>query len=70
MSLRDVGREVVVTTGWPRRTFAVGKLTRRSAEILLAEAKQSPRAPFLLKAVVSGPARAPRPEAGMAETIH
>jgi hypothetical protein len=56
MSLRTMGRDVVSTGGWPRRTFAVGKLTRRSAEILLAEAKNAPRAPFLLKAVVSGPA--------------
>jgi hypothetical protein len=77
MSLRAMGRDVVVTAGWPRRTFAVGKLTRRSAEILLAEARQAPRAPFLLKAVVSGP-RGSQPGAELCavpssevfETIH
>ena len=65
MRTRGLAREVVPGTAWPRRTFAVGKLTRRSAEILLSENQQSFRAPFILKAVVSGP-REPRLE----QTVH
>ena len=49
-----------------RRTFAVGRLTRRSAEIRLIEAGQAAVAgPFLLRAVVRG-----APSDGSAETVH
>ena len=64
MGMRAAAREIVPGSTWPRRTFAVGKLTRTSAEIQLSEAKKAPRGPFLLKAVISGP----RPTS--AETIH
>ena len=43
---------------WSRRMFAVGKLTRRSAEILLAEGGRTSPGPFVLKAIVREPARA------------
>ncbi len=65
MRTRVLAREVVPGTAWPRRTFAVGKLTRKSAEILLSEGNRAFPAPFLLKAVVSG-AREPR----LGQTIH
>lgn len=64
MGMRAAAREIVPGSTWPRRTFAVGRLTRTSAEIQLSEAKKAPRAPFLLKAVVSGPRPAP------GETVH
>jgi len=43
--------------GWSRRTFAVGRLTRRSAEILLADGRRTPLGPFVLKAIVRVPER-------------
>lgn len=64
MSMRAAAREIVPGSTWPRRTFAVGKLTRTSAEIQLSEAKKASGAPFLLKAVIS----APRPASE--ETVH
>ena len=43
---------------WSRRTFAVGRLTRRSAEILLAEGGRTLPGPFVLKAIIRVPASA------------
>ena len=61
------GREESASVGseWSRKTFVVGKLTRKSAEFLLAEAARTVRGPFLVKAVVRG-ARVIK----TAETVH
>ena len=64
MGIRGMGRvEAAILAadaagGWSRRTFAVGRLTRRSAEILLAEGWRTPPGPFVLKAIVKVPGRA------------
>ena len=64
MSIRGMGRGgsaipgAGTADGWSRRTFAVGRLTRRSAEILLAEGGRTLPGPFVLKAIVRVPERA------------
>jgi hypothetical protein len=58
----ESGRTAIMGTsragGWSRRTFAVGRLTRRSVEILLAEGERTPPGPFVLKAIVTAPGHA------------
>jgi len=46
--------------GRSRRMVVVGRLTRRSAEILLAEGERTPPGSFILKAIVKG-AYTPQP---------
>ena len=59
MSVRGMGSggDVIPRAGagsGSRKTFAVGRLTRQSAEILLAEGGKALAGPFVLKAVVQG----------------
>ena len=64
MSIRGIGLGgsaipgAGTANGWSRRTFVIGRLTRRSAEILLAEEERTLSGPFILKAIVRAPARA------------
>ena len=64
MGIRGMGRVGAAIPGagaaggWSRRTFAVGRLTRRSAQILLAEVGRTPPGPFVLKAIARVPERA------------
>lgn len=56
-SCQDVGGGRSAGDAWLRRTFAVGRLTRRSAELRVARGPQW-RGPLLLRAVVGGSPRA------------
>ena len=69
-SIHELAGAFVPAYRWPRKMFAAGKLTRRSAEILLAEQVRRVSGPFVLRGIV-GAARTNRSiDGAAAASVH
>ena len=53
-SIHELAGAFVPAYRWPRKMFAAGKLTRRSAAILLADQVRTMAGPFVLRGIVRG----------------